>query len=167
MYVCLLLSLLCVCVCVCVCFGNNKNKHAITVMGGGSNTVLMESCAAGYDDIIAEIMQKCDINLNDKDIRGIGPLEIATINGSLKCVQLLLKNQSNYSACAAITYACGKGHFNKLGKQNIPILKALIEYEKKNNRRQFPPSAWAVTPEEMEPKNAKEYFTLLLNHQAS
>ena len=123
----------------------------------------MESCLAAYDDIVAKILEKCEqlkININMSNrfgVNGTTALEKACIKGSLKCVQLLLKNQSDYSACGAITYACLK--------KNISILKELIEHEKKNERRQFHKEFWHNVPKQSE--NVKEYFKLLLDYQVS
>ena len=124
-----------------------------------SNTILMESCLAGYDDIVAKIVEKCEqlninINLNDK-YSDIGALEKACIAGSLKCVQLLLKNQSDYSAFKAIKYACQQS--------NPAILKELLEYEKQNGRKNSDPNFWLIKGTE----NDKEIFRLLNKYGVS
>ena len=123
------------------------------------STILMESCLRGYDDIVAKLLQKYEelsisVNLNQK-CEGKGALECACIKGSFKCVQLLLKNQSDYSAFEAMKYACEQS--------NVEILKELLEYEKNNNRKKSDARYWVGK----ETENLKEMFKLLTDYGVS
>ena len=131
--------------------------------GCESNTILMESCLAGYDDIVAKIMQKCDqLNINFYNFKFYEkrPLEYACIGGSLKCVKLVLKNQSKWShldssVSNAIKYACQQGY--------PLILRELLEFQKQKDCMEFHPKCWLINGTD----NDKEIYKLLHKYGVS
>ena len=153
---------------ICVSFFEKKkikikitNKHAtvtdLTIPeSDNDNSILEEICLAGYDDIVAKIVEKCEQLKITLNLRSTKVLKNAC-KVSLKCVQLLLKSQIDYRPIDAIKYVCSK--------QDISILTELIEYEKNNKCTYFDTYYWRAAPKESE--NVKEYFKLLLDYQVS